>query len=98
MFRFKSRSLGEAKNIHSSRKPLSSISGISGLLAAFAFVLILVAPVQAQERVYTTIVPLGARSSTAFGINARGDVVGTFVDKNLVQHGFFLRKSDLTYI
>jgi len=98
MFRFKSRSLGEAKNIHSSRKPLSSISGISGLLAAFAFVLTLVAPVQAQERVYTTIVPLGARSSTAFGINARGDVVGTFVDQNFVQHGFLLSKGEFTVI
>ena len=98
MFRFKSRSLGEAKNIHSSRKPVSSISGISGLLAAIAFVLTLIAPVRAQVREYTTIAPSGARSSTAFGINARGDVVGTFVDQNFVQHGFLLSKGEFTVL
>ena len=70
------------------RKTLSSMSGISGLLAVAVFVLTLVAPVRAQEREYTTIAPPEARSSTAFGINARGDVVGTFVDQSLVQHGF----------
>ena len=75
------------------RKTLSSMSGISGLLAVGAFVLTLVAPVRAQEREYSTIAPLGARSSTAFGINARGDVVGSFVDQSLVQHGFLLSKT-----
>ncbi|MCA1603360.1 MAG: hypothetical protein LC776_17545, partial [Acidobacteria bacterium] len=80
------------------RKTLSSMSGISGLFAVAAFVLTLVAPVRAQEREYTTIAPSGARSSTAFGINARGDVVGTFVDQNFVQHGFLLRKDEFTVI
>jgi hypothetical protein len=37
------------------RKTLSSMSGISGLLAIAAFVLTLVAPVRAQEREYSTI-------------------------------------------
>ena len=69
------------------------MSGILGLLAVSALVLTLVAPVRAQEREYTTIAPAGARSSTAFGINARGDVVGSFVDQNLVQHGFLLSKN-----
>jgi hypothetical protein len=61
------------------RKTLSTMSGISGLLAVAAFVLTLVAPVRAQEREYSTIAPPGARSSTAFGINARGDIVGNYV-------------------
>ena len=80
------------------RKTLSSMSGISGLLAVLALVLTLVAPVRAQEREYTTIAPPGARSSTAFGINARGDVVGTFVDQSFVQHGFLLSKGEFTVI
>ncbi len=80
------------------RKTLSSMSGISGLLAVAAFVLTLVAPVRAQEREYTTIAPPGARASTAFGINARCDVVGTLVDQNSVQHGFLLSKGEFTVI
>lgn len=81
------------KNANRIRKSLSSLSGISGLLTAALFVLTLVAPVSAQEREFSTIAPAGARSSTAFGINARGDVVGTFVDQSLVQHGFLLSKN-----
>jgi hypothetical protein len=77
------------------RKKLSSVSGISGLLAVGAFVMTLVAPVHAQDREYSTIAPPGARSSTAFGINARGDVVGTFVDLSFAQHGFLLSKGEL---
>ena len=80
------------------RKTLSSMSGISGLLAVAVFVLTLVSPVRAQEREYTTIAPPGARSSTAFGINARGDVVGSFVDQSFVQHGFLLSNGDFTVI
>jgi uncharacterized membrane protein len=81
------------------KKTLSSMSGISGLLAVAVFVLTLVAPVRAQEREYTTIpTPAGTRSATAFGINARGDVVGSFVDQSLVQHGFLLSKGDFTVI
>jgi probable HAF family extracellular repeat protein len=82
------------------RNTLSSMSGISGLLAVSALVLTLVSPVRAQEgREYTTIpTPQGTLSSTAFGINARGDVVGTFVDRNRVQHGFLLSKGEFTVI
>lgn len=79
------------------RKTLSSMSGISGLLAVLALVLTLVAPVRAQEREYITIAPAGATSSTAFGINARGDIVGTFVEGG-VQHGFLLSKGKFTVI
>lgn len=53
---------------------------------------------QAQEREYTTVAPQGARSSTAFGINARGDIVGSFIDQNFVTHGFLLSKGELTII
>jgi probable HAF family extracellular repeat protein len=80
------------------RKTLSSMPGIPGSLAVVALMLTLVAPVRAQEREYTTIAPQGARSSTAFGINARGDVVGTFVDQSFVQHGFLLSKGEFTVI
>ena len=74
------------------RKTFSS-SAILGLFAVAVFVLTLVAPVRAQEREYTTLAPPEARSSTAFGINARGDVVGAFVDQSFVQHGFLLTKN-----
>jgi uncharacterized membrane protein len=81
------------------RKTRSSMSVILGLLAVLALVLALDAPARAQEREYTAIAPSGARSSTAFGINARGDVVGSFVDQNLVQHGFLLsKKGEFTVI
>src|SRR5688572_22996313 len=73
-------------------KTLSSMSGISGLLAFLALLLTLVAPVRAQEREYTTIAPTGARSSTAFGINA----LGTYIDQNFAQHGFLLRNGVFT--
>jgi hypothetical protein len=79
------------------RKTLSSMSENSGLLAVLAFVLTLAAPVRAQERQYITIAPAGATSSTAFGINARGDIVGTFVESG-VQHGFLLSKGKFTVI
>lgn len=80
------------------RKTLSSRFEIPGLLPVLTLVLMLVAPVRAQDREYSTIAPQGARASTAFGINARGDVVGTFVDQNLLQHGFMLSKDEFTVI
>jgi probable HAF family extracellular repeat protein len=78
---------------------ISLMSGISGLLAVLTLALMLVGPVWAQGREYITIAPPGARASTAFGINAQGDIVGTFVDQNFVQHGFLLsKKGEFTVI
>lgn len=77
---------------------ISLMSGISGLLAVLALALTLVAPVWAEEREYTTIAYPEARSTTAWGINDQGDVVGTFVDQNSVQHGFLLRNGEFTVI
>ena len=53
---------------------------------------------QAQEREYITIAPEGARTSTAFGINPRGDIVGTFIAQDFVTRGFLLRKGEFTVI
>jgi hypothetical protein len=54
--------------------------------------------VKAQEREYITVAPEGARASTAFGINPRGDIVGSFVDQNSVTRGFLLSKGKFTVI
>ncbi len=78
-------------------KSFSSMYGISGLLAVSALVLTLAAPVWTQEREYITIAPDGATLTTAFGINARGDIVGTYV-KGGVQHGFLFSKGKFTNI
>ena len=91
------------------RKTLSSMFGIPGLFAALAFVLLVVEPAGAQVREYTTIAPpdelgnpqLPTTASTAFGINARGDVVGTFIEgtgRNSVQRGFLFSKGEFTAI
>ena len=79
------------------RKTASSMSGVSALFAVLALVLMLGAPVRAEEREYTTIAAEGATFTTAFGINARGDIVGTFV-KSGIQHGFLFSKRELTVI
>lgn len=47
---------------------------------------------------FTTIAPVGARSSVAWGINAGGDIVGVYVDASRVQHGFVLRDGVFTTI
>lgn len=83
--------------------------GVSGLLAVLALVLALAAPASAQERDYTTITPpddlgnpsLPTTASAANGINARGDVVGTFIEGsglNAVQHGFLFSKGKFAVI
>lgn len=70
-----------------------SLSVVSGLLAVSILVLTLVGQAWAQELEYSTIpTPMGTRGSTAFGINPRGDIVGSFVDQSSVTHGFLLSK------
>jgi probable HAF family extracellular repeat protein len=61
-----------------------------------AFVLSFTA--KAQTREFTTIAPPGARASVAYGINARGEIVGTYVDQDFVQHGFLYSKGQFTVI
>ncbi len=78
-------------------KSFSSMYGISGLLAVSALALTLVVPVWTQEREYLTIALDGATATTAFGINDRGDIVGTYI-KGGVQHGFLLSKGKFTDI
>lgn len=50
------------------------------------------------EYTFTSIAFPDALSTTAFGINARGDVVGTYVDANRVSHGFRWRDGEFTTI
>src|SRR4051812_9243757 len=48
--------------------------------------------------VFTTIDPPNAVITVPYGINARGDIVGTYLDSDGVQHGFLLRKGVYTTI
>jgi uncharacterized membrane protein len=50
------------------------------------------------EFTYTTIEVTGALATTAFGINARGDIVGSYVDASFRSHGFLLRDGGVTTI
>lgn len=47
---------------------------------------------------YTVIEVPGARSTIAFGINGRGDIVGSYVDASFRSHGFVLRDGAFTTI
>ncbi|HXF96581.1 MAG TPA: hypothetical protein VNI61_10840 [Gemmatimonadales bacterium] len=47
---------------------------------------------------FTTIEVPGARATTAWGINARGDIVGSYVDANGASHGFLLQGGVFTTI
>ncbi len=47
---------------------------------------------------FTTIDVPGAASTQAWGINARGDIVGSYVDVNKHTHGYLLRRGEFTTI
>jgi uncharacterized membrane protein len=47
---------------------------------------------------FTTIDVPGALSTSASGINARGDIVGSYRDRNGRQHGYLLRDGEFTTI
>lgn len=51
-----------------------------------------------SDGTYYNLHPDGAASSTAWGINARGDIVGDYVDSQQQEHGFILRKGNLTLL
>ena len=42
--------------------------------------------------------PLGVKGTRAWGINAQGDIVGSYDDAKLVRHGFLLRDGTFTTI
>lgn len=44
-----------------------------------------------QPYSYSPVDYPGAAATTVFGINARGDIVGTYVDSGAMSHGFLLR-------
>lgn len=52
----------------------------------------------AQNYSFSRIDVPGARATQAWGINAGGDIVGTFVDADFVQHGFLLQGGNFTTI
>lgn len=47
---------------------------------------------------YSTIAVPGALATAPSGINARGDIVGQYVDANFVTRGFLLRKGEFTTV
>jgi uncharacterized membrane protein len=67
-------------------------------LTTLVFVIALSIASFAQSREYVTVAPEGSLFSIAYGTNARGDIVGTFVDEQFRQHGFLLRKGAYTVI
>lgn len=69
-------------------------------ILALAAVLVLSTPAYADPRsfVYTTIEYPGATFTQAFGVNAAGDVVGTYRDASGRQHGFLLSAGVYTSI
>lgn len=75
-----------------------SISVISCFVTVSALMLTVAPPAWSQVHEYSTIAPAGARASTAFGINSRGEAVGTFVDQNGVQHGFVWKNGEFRSI
>src|SRR5579862_8132265 len=62
------------------------------------FYLASISPVMATDFRFVRIDVPDATATTANGINARGDIVGSFVDANEVYHGFLLRKGVFSII
>src|SRR5947209_17255863 len=52
----------------------------------------LISAMHATDMRYSTIDVPNSTSTFALGINARGDIVGQYDDRNGVTHGFLLRK------
>src|SRR5689334_15361822 len=48
--------------------------------------------------IFTTIDPPNALITVPYGIDIQGDVVGTYLDGNIQQHGFLLRNGVFTTI
>jgi hypothetical protein len=74
-------------------------SMLCGAFFVGAFVLTLVAiPSGASAFTFTTIDPPGATATGAYRINARGQIVGNFIDVSGTSHGFLLDKGTFTTI
>lgn len=75
-------------------------SAVAALLASSGMFLSSGVTTGAVERPYTyfSIHHPGALATTASGINGRGDIVGSYVDKDRVSHGFVLRDGAFTTI
>ena len=70
----------------------------SRLSALMLLCLAIASPLAAADYRYVKINYPGADSTNAFGINARGDIVGGYVAADGVSHGFLLRKGVFTSI
>lgn len=75
------------------QKTLSTLVAIAGMLAAPA-------AMSGSDRAYSyvTVDYPGAAATSLSGINARGDIVGSFVDSEGMSHGFVLRDGVFTTI
>jgi uncharacterized membrane protein len=62
------------------------------VVQAVLFCLAAAAPLSAEEHRFVTIDFPGASTTVAFGINARGDIVGRYEDGDGASHGFILRQ------
>ena len=65
---------------------------MQGFIKMALFCLAFSSPLTATDFRFVKIDVPDATTTTANGINARGDIVGSFVDANGVNHGFLLRK------
>jgi len=74
-------------------------SMLGGAFFVGAFVLTLVAiPSGASAFTFTTIDPPGAMQTFAAATNARGQIVGAYIDVRGTEHGFLLDKGTFTTI
>jgi hypothetical protein len=75
-------------------------SAVAALLAGGCMFISASVTTSAVERPYSysSIHYPDALATTASGINARGDIVGSYVDKDLISHGFVLRDGVFTTI
>jgi probable HAF family extracellular repeat protein len=80
---------------------IQTLAGVRALRRAIPATLLCLAfgtPLLADDYHYTKIDAPGSVSTIARGINARGEIVGTYIDADGNAHGFLLRKGEFTTI